>query len=116
MSCGLKIVENTNERGAVILRLSDKVRYVDSGGIPLVNCNHRTPKTRDSRRTSTELIHKMSVWKKLARYSGERKYAAPCRNNPADAIGCENTIRIGTKIAPAPGVYGTATSSRVPSA
>lgn len=48
-------------------------------------------------------------------YSGGFKYAAPCRNNPAEGIGCENTIRIGTKIAPLPGVKGTATSTRVPS-
>jgi len=71
---------------------------------------------KDARRTSTKLIHRLFDWEKPTRYSGNRKYAAPCRNNPADAIGCENTIRIGTKIAPAPGVYGTATSRRVPCA
>jgi hypothetical protein len=42
-------------------------------------------------------------------------YAAPCRYNPAAGIACENTIRIGTKIAPLPGVNGTATSTRDPS-
>jgi hypothetical protein len=33
--------------------LSDEVRFVDSGGISAVNFNHRTPKTGDSRMTST---------------------------------------------------------------
>jgi hypothetical protein len=38
------------------------------------------------------------------RYSGGLKYAAPWRNSPADGMACEKTIRIGTKIAPLPGV------------
>jgi hypothetical protein len=42
-------------------------------------------------------------------------YAAPCLYKPAAGIACENTIRIGTKIAPLPGVNGTATSTRDPS-
>ncbi len=42
-------------------------------------------------------------------------YAAPCRYKPAEGIACENTILIGTKIAPLPGVKGTATSTRDPS-
>src|SRR5579871_639726 len=46
---------------------------------------------------------------------GGRRYAAPCRYKPADGIACENTIRIGTKIAALPGVNGTATSTRDPS-
>src|ERR1700721_487816 len=71
---------------------------------------------KDGRRTSTTRSLKIFVRRKLENYSGTRKYAAPCRNSPADAIGCENTIRIGTKIAPAPGVYGPATSRRVPCA
>ena len=42
-------------------------------------------------------------------------YAAPCLYKPAAGIACENTIRIGTNIAPLPGVNGTATSTRDPS-
>src|ERR1700675_819672 len=57
---------------------------------------------KDALRTSTQPPHELFIERKLPRHSGNRKYAAPCRNNPAEAIGCENTIRIGTKIAPAP--------------
>src|SRR5207302_393529 len=46
---------------------------------------------------------------------GGLMYAAPCRCRPAVGIACENTMRIGTKMAPVPGVNGTATSTREPS-
>src|SRR5215471_181891 len=48
-------------------------------------------------------------------YSGALRYAAPWRKRPADGSACENTMRMGTKMALLPGVNGTATSARLPS-
>src|SRR5580704_17795619 len=69
--------------------------------------------------TVSEELQNISDQNRNSRQSAEslagRIYAAPCRYNPTDGIACENTMRIGTKIAPLPGVIGTATSTRDPS-
>jgi chemotaxis protein CheX len=73
------------------------------------------PATETPRQRSASIPRSLPANTQPPKSMGGLMYAAPCRNNPAETIGCENTIRIGTKIALLPGVNGTATSARVPS-
>src|SRR5437763_246815 len=79
---------------------------------------HPKSKKEEWRTPSTSVIPSeqgISLRLRALNYSGGLRYAAPWRKSPAEGMGCEKTMRMGTKMAPAPGVKGTATSTRVPS-